>query len=180
MRDAAGNFASDVELELTTVTAGGKARILPVTHTGPGTYEARFPNFKFGEDQQFVWRVRPAASGNPRTGSSQPGSAPAAASSSSPAANGNTAPSGNTASSGEQTVPYGFVAAFPPEFSTLGPDRAVFEQIRARGLAQASSVGSAQSAPSPAIARRWISLWPYLLAVALLLVPLDILVRRIG
>lgn len=176
VRDAAGNFASDVELELTAVAPGGKARTLPVLHTSPGTYEARFPGFKFGEDQQFVWRVRSAArSGSPQFGSSQPSAAPVSA-----AAGNSAAPPTSNPSANEQTVPYGFVSAFPPEFSTLGPDVAILEQVRSRGLAQVSSVGNTQFAPSPTTARRWITLWPYLLAIALLLVPLDILVRRLG
>ena len=81
---------------------------------------------------------------------------------------------------GTLTVPYGFVYSFSPEFRTLGPDRDTLQQIEARGAGELMSVGAARLVPitgSSAVSR---DLWPFLLLAGLVLVPFDILCRRLG
>ena len=94
----------------------------------------------------------------------------------------NSAPTSSTARTDEkeQVTSYGFSAAFPPEFATLGPSKETIDQFRSRAVGQVTSVGETKYIPATAAAKRWLTLWPPLLIVALLLVPLDILVRRLG
>ncbi len=178
VRDSAGNYVDNRALELTAVAAGGRTRTLPVSRQGPGLFEARFPDFKYGEDQQFVWRVRtdeeqPAA--EPPTANIIAGTdGQEAATPSAPA----TRPAG--AGGPTQTSSYGFVYSFSPEFATLGPSAETLDQIRARGLGEVASVGQARFTDNPSSAATWITLWPYLLIAALLFTPLDILIRRLG
>jgi Ca-activated chloride channel family protein len=205
VRDAAGNYADNVELELTAVATGGKPRSLPVMHTGPGLYEAIFPGFRFGEDQQFVWRAKKSEprSVSERGPQSEPRSvserstpaqeplvresllAPTLAGIPSRDVSGTTSTATQPiatqpADEKEQVTSYGFSAAFPPEFATLGPSQDTIDQFRARGAGQVTSVGETKYAAATAAAKRWLTLWPPLLIAALLLVPLDILVRRLG
>ncbi len=79
-----------------------------------------------------------------------------------------------------QTVPYGFVYSFSPEFRTLGCDNAVLDRIAARDTGETTSVGQSRLALAETARYSWIQLWPYLLMTALLLAPLDILCRRLG
>jgi len=76
--------------------------------------------------------------------------------------------------------PYAFVYPFSPEFQTMGVNAAALEQIGRRGRGKTMSVGNVQLQPHSAAGRVRLSLWPFLLAAALLLVPLDILCRRLG
>jgi Mg-chelatase subunit ChlD len=188
VRDAADNFAGGLELELTAVVPGGLTRSLPVASVGPGLYEARFPEFRYSADQQFVWRVRTqdqqpamarrsaaptdaaarAAAGTNRNGIDPQHDADPVPENSQPR------------EEPEQTQPYGFVYAFSPEFATLGPSAETVDQIRSRGAGEVLSVANARIASSAAPAKRWIPLWSYLLILALLLAPVDILIRRIA
>jgi Ca-activated chloride channel family protein len=81
---------------------------------------------------------------------------------------------------GETTsVPFGFVESYSPEFQTLGVDAGQLKQLRDRGLS-VDSAGAARLALAETSSRRSRTLWPLLLALALVLAPLDILVRRLG
>jgi hypothetical protein len=77
-------------------------------------------------------------------------------------------------------VPFGFVYSFSPEFRTLGVDKAVLDQIRARGAGEVASVGNAALKLAERRGVETIRLWPLLLIGALCLVPVDILLRRLG
>jgi hypothetical protein len=143
VRDAGGNFVTDVALELTSLDPNGRAQPIPVVQKGPGLYEARASKITYGQDQQFSWRF----------------------------SNGNEE---------EQTASYGFVYSFSPEFRTLGPDREVLEQVRDRTGGQLMAVGESELVKAEAAGSRWIQLWPYLVVAALLIVPFDILCRRLG
>lgn len=76
------------------------------------------------------------------------------------------------------TVPFGFVQSFSPEFRTLGPDQAEFDRIRSMNLGEVRPVGQAELALGTRTGRERITLWPWLLIAALMLVPFDILCRR--
>jgi Ca-activated chloride channel family protein len=80
----------------------------------------------------------------------------------------------------EQTTSYGFVYSFSPEFRTLGVAGDTLAQIRARAGGKQMSVGQSSLIVSQATGSHWVQLWPYLIVAALLLVPLDILCRRLG
>jgi Mg-chelatase subunit ChlD len=77
-------------------------------------------------------------------------------------------------------VPFGYVYSFSPEFRTLGPDQATLTQIRARHAGEVFKTGEATLKVAERRSTEQVRLWPLLLAAALLLVPLDILVRRLG
>ncbi len=64
LRDAGGNFVSDVQLALSAVDPAGRSRAIPVERTGPGLFEARLAPIEYGRDQQLAWRI---GSGNPDT-----------------------------------------------------------------------------------------------------------------
>lgn len=78
------------------------------------------------------------------------------------------------------TTPFGFVQSFSPEFRALGVDQAVIDELRRAGAEEVSSVGSVALNLAKRSGRASIPLWPALLITALLLVPLDILCRRLG
>lgn len=82
--------------------------------------------------------------------------------------------------SASPATPYGFVYSFSPEFQALSPNVNVLDEMAARGGGEMMPVGQAKLALAevPAVSRH--ALWPPLLIVALLLAPLDILVRRLG
>ncbi len=77
-------------------------------------------------------------------------------------------------------IPYGIVYAFSPEFRTLGADTNAFERLAERKLGKTMSVGHSDLSLSTAGGRSAIQLWPYLIAAALILIPFDILCRRLG
>lgn len=77
-------------------------------------------------------------------------------------------------------VSYGFVHSFSPEFQTLGVNADVFERMTTTGKGQVMSVGTCGLSLSTNSAASWLVIWPHLLIAALLLVPLDILIRRLG
>jgi Ca-activated chloride channel homolog len=76
------------------------------------------------------------------------------------------------------TVPFGYVYSFSPEFRSLGVNEEALRQIEERGIGQIWRMGKAEVALGEGMTVRRIALWPYLLMAALLLAPLDILVRR--
>jgi Mg-chelatase subunit ChlD len=78
------------------------------------------------------------------------------------------------------TVPFGFVYSFSPEFRTLGVSESVLERIKQEGLGDVMRVNDLSLKLGTSSGTEHIRLWPALLVVALLLVPLDILVRRVG
>lgn len=80
----------------------------------------------------------------------------------------------------DQTVSYGFVYSFSPEFRTLGPATDVLDRIAARGSDPVMTVGNSRLVLSGVTAASWRPLWPHLMILSLLLVPLDILCRRLG
>lgn len=160
IRDPLGGFVDNVSVELTGIAADGKSTSFPVSMQGPGLFETRYPRFRFGQDHQLVWRVREAA------GNSAPATQTATAEAS-------------AAADDEQIAAYGFVYSYSPEFATLGASPAVLEEVKHRHLGTGFAVGSAKLDPSHADVFRQVTLWPYLLAAALLLIPLDILVRRL-
>ena len=75
----------------------------------------------------------------------------------------------------------GFVVTPDPELRTIGPNRPLLEQLAA------STGGRELSEPSEAfrrdptwLATRWTPFWPWLLGLALLLLPLDVAARRLS
>jgi Mg-chelatase subunit ChlD len=187
VRDEMGDFADDLTVTLSTVGASGRAETLAVARTGPGLYEATLPQIRFGDDQQFVWRVgrKAAADATGTAGDRLVRSAEPAADGESSGTNGPAAApseSGGTApgESAEQAVAYGFVYSFSPEFATLGPATDVFDQLRSRGAGEVMACKDARLLPAGAVAKSRTELWPMLLMAALVLAPVDILVRRIG
>jgi Ca-activated chloride channel family protein len=80
----------------------------------------------------------------------------------------------------DQPTSYGFTYSFSPEFRSLDVDRDTLEQIRARARGELVTVGQTRLTLGDPTGLRSIQLWPYLLVSALLLVPFDILCRRLG
>lgn len=80
----------------------------------------------------------------------------------------------------EQTTSYGFVYSFSPEFRTLGAAAETFEQIRVCAAGEHMTVGQTDLKMGAAAGSHWTQIWPYLIVAALLLVPFDILCRRLG
>ncbi|UCG15621.1 MAG: VWA domain-containing protein [Phycisphaerales bacterium] len=81
---------------------------------------------------------------------------------------------------GEQATSYGFVYSFSPEFRTLGVARDILGQVRTRAGGEHMAVGQSNLVTSEHTGSHWIQLWPYLIVTALLIVPFDILCRRLG
>ncbi len=81
---------------------------------------------------------------------------------------------------GQQTTSYGFVYSFSPEFRTLGVARDMLAQVHARAGGEHMTVGQSSLITGEAAGSYWIQLWPYLIVAALLIVPFDILCRRLG
>lgn len=83
---------------------------------------------------------------------------------------------------GEQiTTPFGLIESYSPEFRTLGVSQPTLDELRARGTGAAvQSVGAATLEFPDRRGTEQTPLWPALLIGALVLVPLDILVRRLG
>src|SRR5262249_49375444 len=158
---------------------------------------------------QFAWRVLDprAAAGAPSGSSASPTSAPTSPASSD-SSSGITSPFGfvysfspefrtlgphepilaqlrtlphnHVAPRGAPAPHFGFVSSFPPEFRPLGPDEQILAQIRPLTNNDVARVGDAALKLSPRTSTEELRLWPLLLAAGLLLVPLDILIRRLG
>lgn len=79
----------------------------------------------------------------------------------------------------ELTKPYGWNTYFSPEFERLAPDRDVADAIAKRMRGAVTSVGETKLDLFEASIKVRKELWPMLLVIALLLVPVDILVRRV-
>ncbi len=77
-------------------------------------------------------------------------------------------------------VPFGYVESFSPEFRTLGVGAATLDQLRAAKAGEVARTGDARMVLSDRKSTEQVRLWPWLLALALLLAPLDILVRRLS
>jgi hypothetical protein len=77
-------------------------------------------------------------------------------------------------------VPFGYVYSFSPEFRTLGVDTATLDQIRARRTGDVSRTGEPTLKLAERKSTEEVRLWPWLLVLALILVPVDILVRRLA
>lgn len=60
VRNATGGFVSDVDLQLSSVDAGGRAVAIPVVQAAPGLFEGIAGPVRYGDDQQFLWRASPA------------------------------------------------------------------------------------------------------------------------
>ncbi len=89
-------------------------------------------------------------------------------------------PAGENPAAESAAVPFGYVYSFSPEFRTLGVDQATLQEIRSLGSGQVSRIGEATLALTERRSTEQLRLWPWLLALALMLVPFDILVRRLG
>ena len=83
---------------------------------------------------------------------------------------------------GEEAMPtpYGYVYSFSPEFSTTAVDSATLDLIAERTDGESMAVDECKLMLADTVSRKRVVLWPYLLAVALLLMPVDILIRRVG
>lgn len=79
-----------------------------------------------------------------------------------------------------QHRPHGFIESFSPEFRTLGPGLAALEQIRRTNPAGVETVGRTPLVLPTGAGVARVELWPWLLTAALLLAPIDILIRRLG
>ena len=80
----------------------------------------------------------------------------------------------------DQTASYGFVYSFSPEFQTLGIANDLLSQIQDRAAGKQMTVGQSNLIRQEAAGTHRLHLWPYLLCAALLLIPFDILCRRLG
>ena len=80
----------------------------------------------------------------------------------------------------ERTSPYGFVYSFSPEFRSMGVATDTLRQIAARGLGDSMSVGNSKLHLGGVAKPERHHVWQYLLVAALLLIPFDILSRRLG
>ena len=75
----------------------------------------------------------------------------------------------------------GFVVVTAPELRTIGPNWPLLAQLaQATGGRELSEPGEALSRDSAWRATRWLQLWPALLVLALLLLPLDVAARRLS
>ena len=75
----------------------------------------------------------------------------------------------------------GFVVVAAPELRTIGPNRPLLAQLaQATGGRELSEPGEAFGRDGAWLATRWLQLWPALLVVALLLLPLDVAARRLS
>lgn len=164
VRDASNAFA-DATSELSLVSANGRSTKVRVERTAPGLFEAILPEITYGADQNFAWRFS--------TGRAMVDQPRATSRESSESESG-------LADSQENTTSYGFVYSFSPEFGTLGPAADVLSEIQLRGAGEAMSVGNAKLVLPSAYRTDTRELWPALLIAALLLVPIDILIRRVG
>jgi uncharacterized membrane protein/uncharacterized protein YegL len=79
-----------------------------------------------------------------------------------------------------QTVSYGFVRSFSPEFATLAPSQATAKELHEAANGDTMPLDDVSLKLNPASVRMWLDFAPALLIVALLLVPIDILIRRLG
>jgi Mg-chelatase subunit ChlD len=77
-------------------------------------------------------------------------------------------------------VPFGYVYSFSPEFRTLGVDIATLDQVRARHAGDVFHTGEATLKVAERKSTEQVRLWPWLLVLSLVIVPLDILVRRLS
>lgn len=79
-----------------------------------------------------------------------------------------------------RAVPYAFITPYSPEFRTLGMDEDAIADAVSLSHGTRFAVGGAEPAIIMGASRLWIVLWPYLLVASLLLIPVDIFIRRIG
>ncbi|HPF37315.1 MAG TPA: VWA domain-containing protein [Phycisphaerae bacterium] len=84
-----------------------------------------------------------------------------------------------TSDGAELTKPYGWNTRYSPEFDQLSPDREMADAIASRTKGSVTSVGQTKLALFEAPIRIRRELWPTLLMIGLLLVPVDIFVRRV-
>jgi Ca-activated chloride channel homolog len=157
VRDAAGNFITDRTVELTMHDEQSGSTRLAVQRESPGLFSAKVPQLAYGKPQQFAWHI--AENGSVAESSS-----------------------GSSASAPADglTMPFGYVYSFSPEFRTLGVNEEALEQIQMREIGDVMRLGKTSLKLSDAASTETIRLWPALLIIAVLLVPVDILLRRIG
>jgi hypothetical protein len=75
----------------------------------------------------------------------------------------------------------GFVVKRAAEQRTLQPNRALLEQLsQATGGREINQPADAFARDGEWVATRWIDLWPWLLGMALLILPLDVAARRLS
>lgn len=155
VQDNDGVFVTDADVTLVQTTPTGERVELAVAARGPGHYEAQ-TDLSYGQEQQFVWQIGRRSE----------------------------APGGSvTQEEPVQLSPYGYVYAHPPEYDASGPNQEVLEALAAtfaRGGGDRFSVGEADLRMAAAGGRTPEPIWPHLLAAALVLAPLDILLRRLG
>jgi Ca-activated chloride channel family protein len=158
VRDAAGAFVNDRPLELTAFDEQAHPFSVLVKHEGPGLFSSTVPQGEFGQFHQFAWRL-PVPSSPRTTAQDKPG-----------------------ASGGPEAaaIPFGYVYSFSPEFRTIGVDQTTLDQIKSRHAGEVYKTGDAALKIAEHKSTEQTRLWPLLLTLALLLIPLDILVRRLA
>lgn len=80
----------------------------------------------------------------------------------------------------QKPTTYGFVYSYSPEFRTLGPSAEFFRHVEDRRIGEVMDVGSARLSLSARRTSSWVPFWSWLLIAGLMIIPIDILVRRMG
>ncbi|MBL1216229.1 MAG: VWA domain-containing protein [Planctomycetes bacterium] len=79
-----------------------------------------------------------------------------------------------------QSVPYGFVYSYSPEFQSLGPNRERLDEIASIAPGSVHALDSPDPITFETGGSARVRLWPFLLALAVIIIPADILFRRLG
>ena len=152
VRTSTGDFHAGATLELTAFGTGARPRRLDVERVGPGLFEATLDRITYGRDEQFAWRL-----GNDE---------------------------GNEENNGDgndvRTFPYGFTYSFSPEYRTLAADQDTLDQMNAHKTGEQMRLGETRLVVSTRPSLESMRLWPWLLLAGILLVPFDLLCRRLG
>lgn len=151
VRDAGGGFVSDRVPELMMFDENAKPRAVAVEREAPGLFSGLVAQGAYGEFCRFAWHVPGEAGKGAKEGAAE-----------------------------GTTIPFGYVDSFSPELRTLGVDAGVVEEMRARRVGEILKTGEAALRVGAKESTEQVRLWPWLLALALVVVPVDILVRRVG
>ena len=144
-----GEYLNDYHMQAHLISPDGNSRTLTLTQVAPGRYQAPFI-----PDEQGAYLLR--ITGDPGSMNSEPSSTPAVASTA------------------------GWVNSYSTEYRSLEPNPKLLEQVAAiTGGSILNSQGAEvfkHDLPSGLATR---PIWPWLLSLAALLLPLDIAVRRL-